>query len=241
MGEPWDRLDTESDKAWLGFRLYRDLGPGRSIEGVRKQFGETTGKPAPKTGRHLENWSSKHRWVDRAAAYDAHLDGIAQAARKQQVSDRARKWGDRRDERLEKGYVESLTMIKAGQTLASFPPVTITTTKDDNGVITTITYQAANDITILRCIHAMRIGQERCEAIEDRALNVARQEREEDELAVISSPTSSMPEGPSASERAKEKYGDWWEEKRRQVADWIGRSTVPPTKEPPSNEPPKDE
>lgn len=52
--------------AWEAFIVYRDLGPGRSIAKAGLKLG--------KTKTHLEDWSSKYRWVARCAAWDAEID-----------------------------------------------------------------------------------------------------------------------------------------------------------------------
>jgi hypothetical protein len=57
----WDRLDGESSKAYAAFRVYRDQGPNRSLEGMTST--------APR-------WSSRWDWVMRAALWD---DEIAMA------------------------------------------------------------------------------------------------------------------------------------------------------------------
>lgn len=71
---PWDRQAGETPPAFAAFQAYRDLPPGdRSSVKVREKLGL-------RTDRHLEKWRSKHEWVARAAAWDAHLDAASQAA-----------------------------------------------------------------------------------------------------------------------------------------------------------------
>ncbi|MEH7747050.1 hypothetical protein V7659_18710 [Neobacillus drentensis] len=63
---PYEQLEGESSRAFEAFRIYRDLGPARS-----------TGKVQEKTGKNLrllERWSSEHSWVERARAFDQHMD-----------------------------------------------------------------------------------------------------------------------------------------------------------------------
>lgn len=74
---PWERMDSETDAAFHAFQHYRDLGPERSIEAAVAQHrdgcgtGGGRGRADPKG---WEKWSSRYEWVDRCAAWEAHLD-----------------------------------------------------------------------------------------------------------------------------------------------------------------------
>lgn len=74
--EPWERQEGETAKAFEAFCVYRDLGIQRSIA--------KTGKSLGKTCAHLEAWSSKYNWVERATQWDAEQD---RAVRQQQLDD----------------------------------------------------------------------------------------------------------------------------------------------------------
>jgi hypothetical protein len=90
---PWEKQPFESAKAYAAARAYFGLGPARSVaaagrisqglpEGPREK-----GKAAVASG-HLNRWAATFRWVDRAAAWDAHcreieLEAAAAAARRQ--------------------------------------------------------------------------------------------------------------------------------------------------------------
>lgn len=68
----WEKLPAETPKAYAVFCLYRDMGYKRSIRKVAREWSE---------GGHtskLKEWSSKYHWVERAAAYDEHIDNIKQ-------------------------------------------------------------------------------------------------------------------------------------------------------------------
>jgi hypothetical protein len=60
----WERLDTDTNKSWEAFEIYRGLGATRSLTRVSQQLH----KSIPMLGR----WSSKHNWVPRCAAWDRH-------------------------------------------------------------------------------------------------------------------------------------------------------------------------
>lgn len=62
---PWERQPSESPQAHDGFVVYLDLGAGRSL----RQAAATL----KKNKSLLERWSSRHDWVTRAGAYDAHM------------------------------------------------------------------------------------------------------------------------------------------------------------------------
>jgi hypothetical protein len=62
----WDKSLDESPPAWESFQLYRNLGPERSIAKTAEEVGKDISL--------LERWSSKHKWVLRANAFDAHAD-----------------------------------------------------------------------------------------------------------------------------------------------------------------------
>lgn len=61
----WDRLPSESAKAYAAFSLYLEMDTARSLAAVSR-----------KCGKHrtlLERWSGKYNWVARARDYDAAL------------------------------------------------------------------------------------------------------------------------------------------------------------------------
>lgn len=69
--------------AFAAFAEYRDLGSERSLNQVRIKLG--------KSQDLMERWSSRWSWVERAKAYDAHIDAIKLAAREQAQAKQAAK------------------------------------------------------------------------------------------------------------------------------------------------------
>jgi hypothetical protein len=68
----WERQTTESARAFAAFCAYRDLGPSRSID---RAYTVTRERHQPgRAAGQWNAWSVEHRWVERAAAYDGHLD-----------------------------------------------------------------------------------------------------------------------------------------------------------------------
>jgi hypothetical protein len=71
-------LSAESAKAYAAFCAYRDLGPdSRSLNAAYAGGGRAPG--------YWAQWSSEFRWVERAAAYDAHLDDARRRVREAQL------------------------------------------------------------------------------------------------------------------------------------------------------------
>ena len=69
---PWDRLPTETLKAYNSFLAYIALGARRSVREAARQFHaktESSGKELTTVNGWL-SWSSKHQWVSRGLARD---------------------------------------------------------------------------------------------------------------------------------------------------------------------------
>ena len=69
---PWEKQKSESSPAWGAFVLYRDLGPQRSTTKVMLELG--------KSKALIQGWCKKHAWVERADAYDRHVDSVHRQA-----------------------------------------------------------------------------------------------------------------------------------------------------------------
>jgi len=75
--EEWDPQPGERPKAYESFRVYRDLGPKRTLLAASQAIkGETGGKKGGKPPSHIERLASKWRWRERAKAYDDRHDRI---------------------------------------------------------------------------------------------------------------------------------------------------------------------
>lgn len=91
---PWAQRPDESDEAYARFLLYRNLGPGRSLQLAYRTYlktfrnavpDATKGNKKPQVPGHWGDDSARHKWGDRAAAWD-----IAQLER--QGPELARLW-----------------------------------------------------------------------------------------------------------------------------------------------------
>jgi len=63
MDKIYDRQNTDTDKSWLAFCKYRDMGSDRTLEKVRQEIGH-------RSGRNVQIWSSKYKWNERVRAFD---------------------------------------------------------------------------------------------------------------------------------------------------------------------------
>ncbi|MEI6795353.1 MAG: hypothetical protein WCK39_00665 [Methanomassiliicoccales archaeon] len=73
---------NESAKAYLAFKIYRDLGQERSIDKACAihNGGSVGGGKGARYGR-WSTWSMDHDWVERARLYDEHVDQEEQETR----------------------------------------------------------------------------------------------------------------------------------------------------------------
>lgn len=87
LEEPlYERQPGESAVAYAAFRAYRDLGPGRSVNKAVSVLLDrwpdiTTRDSRSEQSRdsytsRAAHWSANHRWVERAAEWDATVDKI---------------------------------------------------------------------------------------------------------------------------------------------------------------------
>lgn len=87
MTKPWDRLPKESIQAREAFLTYRDMGTDRSTAAVGRQLG--------KSKALMDRWSSTYRWVERVAAWDAHLEALLVSKQEAAVAEMARRHAER--------------------------------------------------------------------------------------------------------------------------------------------------
>lgn len=92
---PWERLPDETDRAWAAFCVYRDMGPEtRSYNRAYQQrYAKPEGAQAP---AFFRRWGAQQSWVERARAWDHHLDEVNRRAQEED----ARKWRQRRRDLL---------------------------------------------------------------------------------------------------------------------------------------------
>jgi len=81
---PWAREAGETAKAFDAFELFRRLGPDRTVQGAWEQYWNRPGnrrkageKQAGLAHGYFRAWSSRHRWHERAVAWDDELAALA--------------------------------------------------------------------------------------------------------------------------------------------------------------------
>jgi hypothetical protein len=77
---PWEQQPGESARAFGAFCLYRDLGPRRSLRAAAAAF---YGRTSAASERQVDKWSRAFGWVERASAWDRHLDAEARKAQEE--------------------------------------------------------------------------------------------------------------------------------------------------------------
>lgn len=89
-------IPSESSRAFSAFVKYRSLGPLRSIDAVAAIDAVATDKANHKRRASgvFNRWSSKHKWVERALAYDAHIEDERLRAHEERIQALARRRGD---------------------------------------------------------------------------------------------------------------------------------------------------
>lgn len=65
----YEKLETETQKAYEAFCMYRDMGSSRSIDRVAQD--------STKTRSTIRLWCKEHNWVKRAEDYDIDREAIA--------------------------------------------------------------------------------------------------------------------------------------------------------------------
>src|SRR5262249_10528887 len=73
----WEQQPGETARAFGAFCVYRDLGPRRSLHAAAVAF---YGQSSAARERQFDKWSRTFRWVERAGAWDRHLDAEARQA-----------------------------------------------------------------------------------------------------------------------------------------------------------------
>jgi hypothetical protein len=71
---PWDRLPSETPRAYEGFRQFREAGPRRRLADV-----STT------TTKQARHWSRIHHWAARATAWDDEVHRLEDVDRLDQL------------------------------------------------------------------------------------------------------------------------------------------------------------
>lgn len=103
--EPWERQPKESAQSFEAFAMYRDMGVNRSIRKAAQNLNKAV--------TTLAEWSSKHDWVKRVAAWDAEQDRIARNEMLAEMT-ATRKKQRRQAQRMQEKGMELLEGISLG-------------------------------------------------------------------------------------------------------------------------------
>lgn len=76
----WERQPGESAKAFEAFKVYRDLGPGRSLDKAAAIYYGWPQEGSRRATGTFNRWSREHAWVERAATHDGRDDMIRREA-----------------------------------------------------------------------------------------------------------------------------------------------------------------
>src|SRR4051794_21057104 len=81
---PWQKLPQESPKSYAAFTRYLEMGPDITLQ----QLAEATGK----SFGAVANLSSRHQWLERAAAYRQHVSHCLLSAASRDQAKQAELW-----------------------------------------------------------------------------------------------------------------------------------------------------
>ena len=87
MATAFEQQPKETGKAFGAFSLYLNMGPERSLEGVRVKCG--------KSSRLIQRWSSRWKWTERVEAHTAYLATVEREAVEVVARGKAAEWAAR--------------------------------------------------------------------------------------------------------------------------------------------------
>ena len=127
-----EKQSGESPQAWEAFKIYRDLGQGRSIDKAYKIYLGHHSSTKRASGR-FRAWAVQHDWVDRAQAWDDYLELL----RRKAVEDYERTKGTNSSRRALQVQEELLNvkeaLVKKMREMAEWPLERVVTEVDDEG------------------------------------------------------------------------------------------------------------
>jgi len=81
----WGQQANESEPAFAAFKVYRDMGPQRSLRKAASEVG--------KARTLIERWSSRHQWGKRVATWDLEQQDLRRDARIVAIGDAEERHG----------------------------------------------------------------------------------------------------------------------------------------------------
>src|SRR5687768_7369366 len=153
MAAPWERRPRESNQAFLAFEFYRGLELNRSIE--RTCQGLDRG---PHYVRLLERWTTRWGWVERARAWDTHL----QRKRDRVAVGEHETWERRRLRSMAEAWRMSLALTAKAREMLKFPLEREVVTKYSDGREKTVKrpsrWTMASAATLVKLAYEMQVA-----------------------------------------------------------------------------------
>ena len=140
---PWERQDGESASAYRAARAFFEQGADRSLAAVTRAIGPAQGGEAgDRRGASgiVKAWAKRHRWRERAQAYDRNLHKIEDRAIATERADQATTLERRRAQVAETGWEVAQRLIARRREMLTWPLAVETseTTVSEDGRTTTI-------------------------------------------------------------------------------------------------------
>ena len=92
----WEEQPFDTTTSVERFRIYRDMGPSRSLKQVAQKLDKEGKISGSVEGymKQLERWCAPHQWVFRCREYDKHMDQMRLDAREEAVKEAKLKLAD---------------------------------------------------------------------------------------------------------------------------------------------------
>jgi hypothetical protein len=257
---PWERLPDESERAYLHFRRYLNLGFARSIHKVaieiRQENAEENGGPprGPSqskervtygVGESLRLTATRFRWRERAAHYDHHAELAREKERLKIVAeDERRKHTAVRRRETQTLDIAANLKVKALKML-QWPLEEVTeesrTVEDDGRTVTVITRVSPAKWGMRDIAVFLKLAQELEDTVYFPRQSMQPQPSQDDASASAAVQEGGLqplaPDGPEPSAEdvaaAKQTLSAWWARQNRRMLE----SPAPPHT--PSTEPPE--
>lgn len=137
MANSWARQPKEGVKAYAAFCVYRDIGTTRTIDAACSAGGKQQTSNKRASGLWT-NWATVYKWVERAAAYDAHVESVAMAAADRAAAHRADKVERMRLEQVDFELADGITLREKGLILVALGHLRRKTEPNAEGVEVTV-------------------------------------------------------------------------------------------------------
>lgn len=117
--KPWERLPDESSPAYKAFTHYRDSDP--SSRSLLRTYRETSkNKGASRASGRYQTWSRLHKWIERTALYEGHLESLRLQQNEDAHLDKLTQFRERQERLAQAATESSIRMLQlANRTLTN--------------------------------------------------------------------------------------------------------------------------